>query len=60
MVKKLKELTERYIALESDLMDAGEATDVMGEIEDAAVDLLIDGTDITTDEFFKILDSRRK
>lgn len=60
VVKKLKELTERYIALESDLMDAGEATDVMDEIENAAVDLLIDGTDMTTDEFFKILDSRRK
>lgn len=60
MVKKLKELTERYIALESDLMDAGEATDVMNEIEDAAVDLLIDGTDMTEDELFEILDSRRK
>ena len=41
-------------------MDAGEATDVMNEIEDAAVDLLIDGTDMTADELFKILDSRRK
>ena len=60
MVKKLKELTERYIALESDLMDAGEATDVMNEIEDAAVDLLIDGTDMTADELFQILDDRRK
>lgn len=60
VVKKLKELTERYIALESDLMDAREATDVMDEIEDMAVDLLIDGTDMTADELFQILDDRRK
>ena len=59
-VKKLRELTERYLSLENDLMDAGEATDVMDEIEDAAVDLLIDGTDITADELFQILDDRRK
>ena len=60
VVKKLKELTERYIALESDLMDAREATDVMDEIEDMAVDLLIDRTDMTADELFQILDDRRK
>lgn len=59
-IKKLREHTERYLSLENDLMDAGEATDVMNEIEDAAVDLLIDGTDMTADELFKILDSRRK
>lgn len=59
-IKKLRELTERYIALESDLMDAREATDVMDEIEDMAVDLLIDGTDMTADELFQILDDRRK
>ena len=59
-IKKLRELTEHYLSLENDLMDAGEATDVMDEIEDTAVDLLIDGTDMTADELFKILDSRRK
>ena len=59
-VKKLRELTERYLSLENDLMDAGEATDVMNEIEDESVNLLIDGTDMTADELFKILDSRRK
>ena len=59
-IKKLKKLIEYYLTLEDDLMDAGEATDVMDEIEDVAVDLLIDGIDMTADELFKILDSRRK
>ena len=41
-------------------MDARESKDIMDKIKDVAVDLLIDGTDMTQDELWKILDNRRK
>lgn len=59
-IKKLKKLTEYYLTLEDDLMDAGEATDILEEIEDAAIDFLIDDTNITPDEMQQILYDRRK
>lgn len=57
MIRKMWELTSQYMLLDGDLSSAGEASDLRFEIEELAIDICRDGTDLTSEEFSKFLDS---
>lgn len=57
MIRKMYELTSQYMSLDGDLSCAGEASDLRDEIEELAMDICREGTDLTDKEFCEYLDS---
>lgn len=59
LIQKLHELTSNYMALETDsLANAGEFSRLSWEIEEVAMKICMQGTDLTEDEMIDFLDSR--
>lgn len=57
MIRKMYELTSQYMSLDGDLSCAGEASDLRDEIEELAMNICREGTDLTDKEFCEYLDS---
>lgn len=61
LIQRLHELTSAYMELETDyLANAGEFSRLSWEIEEAAMQMCMFGTDLTEDELIEFLDSRHK